>query len=294
MESPQDGQTKVLVGWFCPWAQRAWMVANICNRNNSRVEPSRQYTIVNDDDSIVLDTDNKGRGSKYHTVCAEADGVSRYMLKSPMLGNHSVPAIVRADMAIQSGDSIGICKWIWNNGCQTDQPFDVSETVELEARKWSDLITKPFYNSLMNRDHQTQLHYIEMVNNMNEFGNNIVGPFFLGATPSLVDVAVLPFIYRIVSLQLFRTYRFAEIGASQLQVLEIDNMDVIENERQLRHGILFVISWFEYCLQMEWFTDTLPRDAHEERNRYFYSQSLSDLYRIYALGIGLKSVNCTR
>jgi hypothetical protein len=70
---------KLLVAWFCPWAQRAWFVANLCNNNSSSTitnsssststasssssssSSSNVITIVSDDDSIVLETDNDGR-----------------------------------------------------------------------------------------------------------------------------------------------------------------------------------------------------------------------------------------
>lgn len=147
---PSSHHTKVLVAWFCPWAQRAWFVANMCNS----LSPAA-YDVVNDDNSIVLETDNNGMGSKYHSVNVSPDGVSRYMLKSPILQSHSVPAVMQPHADPSSGDSVSISKWIWEHGPCTDTAvFDASDAARDGANKWGDLLTKPFYGAVMNKENR--------------------------------------------------------------------------------------------------------------------------------------------
>lgn len=281
-------QSRLLVAWFCPWAQRAWLVAGISNRNAaSAVRPDLRIDIVNDDDSIVLDTDHGGNGSRYHTIRAAPDGVSRCMLKGPMLGSHSVPALAPANGEMISGDSIAISKYIWENGCIAGLDFDAGDASEVLANKWGDLISRPFYGSIMNKDDAAETHFDELMENICSFGEYIAGPYFFGDTPSLVDTAVLPFIYRILVLTLYQTYRSSEIQESKLNLTDIDACIPASGLKQ-QAGLRAVTAWLRHCMDTPWFQATLPEDSCGMPT--CYSEKLRDVYAVYAEGIGLQSI----
>jgi hypothetical protein len=290
--------TKVMIAWFCPWAQRAWLVANMCNENYLSTTSIgdtvlTNYEIICDDTSIVLETDNEGRGSRFHDITADSDGISKLMLKGPDLGSHSVPAIFTTGAVAFSGNSIEISKWIWLHGCQHPlYDFIASDAAEDEANKWSRLITEPFYDSFMNRENAAQMKFEELIRNIAAFGNAIIGTFYYGDTPSLVDVAIFPFLYRIFTLRLFQTFRKAEISEFSLALLEVDQTRDTHDPQgeDIARALTSVGQWIDNCLHTSWCKGSLPGDAESANG--FYSSKLNALYTIYALGVGLKSVPC--
>ena len=293
LEDTVPARNRVLVAWFCPWAQRAWLVASLSNRNchSSHSPDSLQllFDIVQGDEVMVLETDNGGRGSRFHEVVPEPDGVSRLMLKGPLLGNLSVPAVLRSCAEPLAGDSIAISKWIWEHGCREGTQLDVGTEAQAAASHWSDLIAGPFYGALMNKGGEASKHCTELTNNISAFGEELKGPYFGGDEPSLVDIAVLPFVYRLFSLSLLRAFRSAEINEPLLQLLDTAfYRDPSTLDSVFTHRIAAVLTWLRHCMRAPWVADTLPPDAEEGRE--FCSQSLKGLYTIYAMGIGLKSV----
>lgn len=294
MESEaMNNEQKLLVGWFCPWAQRAWIVANLL--------VDGQVQVVNDCQSVILDTDAEAKSSPTFTPCdsnaneneGTSDGIARFMLKGPLLGNLSVPALLSKDSegeyVATSGDSIGMCKMLWESQTMlknSSQKFLVENTEE--AREWSDKITKPFYNALMNRPQLLEgagESFRELVHNLEEFGRAMKGPFYEGESLSVVDVTIWPFIYRVFALNLFQVYRSSELSASALEEIAYPRPNTSTGREA---GMLQVMEWHDRCLSLPAFAATLPADASSDTG---HSPSLLKIYTIYAMGVGLRSIN---
>jgi hypothetical protein len=290
---------------------------------------------------------------------ASADGISRLMLKGPLLVNHSVPAIVQSAAAsssssssstpaavtttttttttatdtavilsVLSGDSIHVCKWVYEHAvgkpCSVSRSetvglgnvfniFDAREEAEICANYWSNIITKPFYGAIMDRDNAAEMHFNDLIVGLRQFGYALKGPYFYGDKLSLIDVAILPFAYRIFTLNLFSTYRSEEIGDEGMSCIrgaitsaERDTDRDTDTDTGIYTGVDVglhrLVRWLNVCMAQKWFSDTLPADAvapctssssssSSSSNSPYFSQKLSDLYLIYAMGVGLKGVD---
>lgn len=276
--SSSCGEEKLLLSaWFCPFAQRPWIVANMI--------PEGIVSVVNDCRSMIADTDNGG----VHRDLSDGnhyDDIARYMLKGELLGERSVPTLVIPGAQDQTGDSISIAKSLWEDGALA--PELCSETVEIIAHEWSDKIAGQFYGALGNKDGRSQELFDVLLDNMVSFGASITGPFFHGDHPSLVDVTMYPFIFRIFTQNLFRTYRSEELSESSLATLEISLSTSSDGCTSSHTHLLRVRRWLDHCLLQPAFTRTLPADADAKSN--YLSPRIIELYRIYGMGIGLKGL----
>lgn len=280
---------------FCPFAQRAWIVANML--------PEGSITVVNDHRSMVADTDDAGIYRDSTDSIHHYDNIARYMLKGELLGDRSVPTMLTPGGPDQTGDSISIARTLWESEDSTLSPALCTDAIESTAREWSDKMMGPFYNSLGNKDGKAQEFFDLLLENMSFFGASIEGgPFFGGGSnPSLVDVIVYPVVFRIVTQKLFHTYRSEELTESSLALLDLvlgivtsptdtsGTTDAAPATQSHRHqNLLQVGRWLSHCHLVPAFVHTLPADV--DTNAHFYSPRLVELYRIYAMGIGLKGL----
>jgi glutathione S-transferase len=303
-------EQQLLVGWFCPWAQRAWIAVNLLESIAGTVGSGAGteggacrpcVEVVNDSRSVVLNTDLETE---------DGDGIARLMVKGPLLGSLSVPALL-TDQGPISGDSIRICQLLWESNSATASCFIMDANCAEESQAWSGRLSKPFYNALMNRPlqegHKTELsvdseldaskyscnlHFEELLDALSEFGLSIEGDYCKGESISLIDVTIWPFLQRIFGLQLFQVYRsdylslatLSEITYPPCPIVYPNSSAVVESRRK---GIQYAMQWYERCLALDSFARTLPADTVA----WGFSPSLRDIYKIYALGVGLKTVN---
>ena len=277
--------------------------------------PDGTSTVVNDHRSMVADTDNGGIYRDSTDDIHHYDEIARYMLKGELLRDRSVPTLITPGSEDQTGDSIAIAKSLWENGA----PFPelCSDLIESTAHEWSDAIVSPFYSSLGNKNDQAQQFLDILMDQMAAFGADLKGPFYYGEQPSLVDVTIYPFMFRILNQKLFQTYRSKELTESSLALLDtlLCTSDTIDNdastttatknapsssttasvstgtetELTLQHrNLLRVSQWVEQCNQVPAFFHSLPTDV--DPRAHYYSPRLVKLYQIYAMGIGLKGL----
>ena len=244
-------EQQLLVGWFCPWAQRAWIAVNllesIAGTEGGACRPCVE--VVNDSRSVVLNTDLETE---------DGDGIARLMVKGPLLGSLSVPALLTDQGPLQEGHKA-----------------ELSVDSELDASKYS-----------------CNLHFEELLDALSEFGLSVEGDYCKGESISLIDVTIWPFLQRIFGLQLFQVYRsdylslatLSEITYPPCPIVYPNSSAVVESRRK---GIQYAMQWYERCLALDSFARTLPADTVA----WGFSPSLRDIYKIYALGVGLKSVN---
>ena len=260
----------LLSAWFCPFAQRAWIVANML--------PEGKVIVINDKRSMIADTDDEG----VHRDLSDGnhyDNIARYMLKGELLGERSVPTLIVPGGEDETGDAISIAKSLWLEGALCSELC--SDIIEETARDWSNKIKPLFYDCLGNKNGNAAELFELLLSVLSSFGSCISGPFYHGANPSLVDVAIYPFIFRIICQRLFTIYRSKEISQSSLALLEFkactnDNLSRVKN-------------WIDSCNQVAAFRQTLPPDCDGSDN--FFSPRLAELYHIYSLGVGLKGLS---
>jgi len=200
------------------------------------------------------------------------------MLKGSLLGSNSVPAVIQSNAEMISGDSIYICKWLWDTYSSNRDMLDTCDTSIYAAYMWSEKLTTLFYDVMMDRKNSNRKNsvdtYRELMIQWASFGKEIQGPYFYGNTLSLVDISIFPFAYRMFILRLFHVYN--------REYLTLDDIDEICHSDMVK-----VVAWCEKCMTIPAFVSTLPPDATPDG----FSAQLVDIYKIYFQGIGLKPVN---
>eukprot|EP01127_Copromyxa_protea_P013763 TRINITY_DN3725_c0_g1_i1.p1 TRINITY_DN3725_c0_g1~~TRINITY_DN3725_c0_g1_i1.p1 ORF type:complete len:247 (+),score=29.43 TRINITY_DN3725_c0_g1_i1:16-756(+) len=204
----------LFVGWFCPFAQRTWIGFEYLNV---------KHTLVNGEDSVVLDSENKLMLKGKRLVDATPAGQVAV-----------VPTVIWGegqDKKTKTGsiDLLLACK------DNSDPFFRGKETLD----EWGKLCGSDFYGSLKPDIHEEC--FARLSETLALFSERLDGPFYHGEEFSIVDCVVFPFLYRAFSLKLFQAFRNHDVHgfpwSSKLQ------------------------SWVDRCLELPSVRKTLPDDA---------------------------------
>lgn len=242
MDKPE--KPVLFVGWFCPFAQRTWI---------SFEHLKFEYKLVNSVDSVVLD-----------------EGY-RYMLKGQQLidatpqGKSSVVPLVIWDEKTDpqrekpSQGSIDLS----TANCLPDHPFckGKEKLKELDSA----LCGSDFYGALKSPN-EDDTCWKKWTGSLEQFASSLVGPFYLGSDFTVVDAVVFPFIYRAITLDIFKVFK---------------SRDITE-----LHCFSKIQTYVNACLVLPEIKATLPKDTDMNG----FSKSLLAVYAVYAEGIGLKSL----
>ena len=217
MTSIAPQRIRLLSGWFCPFAQRAWIALE-----ESGVEfELREALSITDDESSYHKSDELLAANPeglVPTLCwwndIDADTPDAETAPSHVV-TESMNVVEFVDEALCGGTS--------SLFPPLSQPF-----ARAHCRKWIDFICKklvpPFYRMLVRRDEaEREAAAVELVNSVCRFGAAMApcsrsgeetdresdpteSGYFLGTAFSAVDVAFAPWAYRFYVLEHFRGF----------------------------------------------------------------------------------------
>eukprot|EP00931_Biecheleriopsis_adriatica_P069142 TRINITY_DN43012_c0_g1_i1.p1 TRINITY_DN43012_c0_g1~~TRINITY_DN43012_c0_g1_i1.p1 ORF type:complete len:267 (+),score=52.17 TRINITY_DN43012_c0_g1_i1:46-846(+) len=178
-------------GWFCPYAQRAWIALNHCNV---------EYDIV---EGLLLDNDDaaKAKGYKKDPKLLEANPHGLV----PTIVEPGQPPIFESLVTVEYASDQAAA-----SGAPQVMPSCPAERARARMRaEWANRnICSPFYNILVRKDQQErQEAFGKLQANLTEWVKEIKGPLYFGDTLSLVDIAVFPWIYRLIDCKVVETFR---------------------------------------------------------------------------------------
>jgi len=175
--------------WFCPYAQRAWIALNHCGV---------PYELL---DGLVLD----------HQDPYKALGYTKHpgLLKANPKG--LVPTLVEGNNlpVYESLICVEYASELSTNG-RSLLPESAAERAH--ARIQADWVNKhvcsPFYNVLVRKDPDERKQAFEhLQQNLETLSTEIKSPLYFGNDLSIVDVALFPWIHRIVDAKILETFR---------------------------------------------------------------------------------------
>lgn len=239
---------KFLTAWFCPYAQRAWIALNY-----HRVP----YELIE-----ALDLKRTpGQALK------DATGYDKHPLLLKHHPSGLVPTIVDVEERQPAVyDSLTCVQFADDLAAAGELPLDVSPpllptepVMRARARMWAEWVDKnlcsPFYSILVPKDVERRKEgFAKLRRGLEKFQENIKGPLFSGEHLSIVDIAAIPWAYRIFTCGIIETYRGPDFALTR-----------VDFER--------VYDWLEACLALPCVAATLA-----ERT------ALVDTYKRYADG----------
>mmetsp|Transcript_23838 Transcript_23838/g.27467 ORF Transcript_23838/g.27467 Transcript_23838/m.27467 type:complete len:294 (+) Transcript_23838:24-905(+) len=177
--------------WFCPFAQRAWIVAEESNANYQWVE-------IN---PYIVDSTRPGGYTKKAQALEQKKLVDPDFVEASPRG--LVPAIRHKGIVLW--ESLPVCEYIdsvFGNGTLIDRtdPYQVARQ-QIWCSHCTDRIQKKYYQALNAQEENDREALIEEFFKecrvlSNEMSND--GPYFNGKKFSMVDVALAPFWQRVL------------------------------------------------------------------------------------------------
>lgn len=253
-EAPLSKKAKVdseapwifLMGWFCPYAQRAWIALNHHRVGYEKIEalPFKQEA-----GQTLKDV----TGYKKHPLLLKHHPSG--LVPTLVDRSESQPAVYDSLICVQFADDLAAAGQA--PGGPLLLPTDPVQRAR--ARMWADWVDKnmcsPFYSCLVPKDLQQRREGLEKLKaGYQKFQQNVSGPFFFGEHISIVDIAAFPWVYRVISCGILEFYRGPDFSI-----------------RKEEFGGLF--RWLEACLSLESVQSTLADRA-----------ALTDTYKRYSDG----------
>jgi glutathione S-transferase len=229
---------KLYSAWFCPFAQRAWLAL-----------------VRQNIDFDYIEVDPYGKNEQWLNISRQAG---------------QVPVLVLTDAdgsEVTVVDSNRIVEFLDNAYPHDIGLFSTNATEQAEQKYWIDTLGSEiipyFYRFLKTSDpgdYQDESHN-KMIQGMTAFTRAMSsdGPYFSGDTFGAVDIAFIPFAYRInLLLSHYRGFRIPVQGGLW--------------ERYQR--------WYESCIALPAFQATMTRD----------DEQLIEFYLVYSQGGGQADV----
>lgn len=235
---------KFMSAWFCPYAQRAWIALN-----HHRV-PYEQI------EALTLKT-SPGQTLK------DATGYEKHPLVLKHHPSGLVPTIVDSEEALpavyESLTCVQFADDLASSGAiEGRAPLLPAEpALRARARIWADWVDKnvcsPFYSVLVPREtERRRAGFDKLKEGLRKFQANIKGPFFLGEDLSIVDIAAIPWAYRVFTCEIIDLYRGPDFALD-------------------REELAPLLHWLKACLALDSVSATLAD-----------KQRLVDSYKRYA------------
>lgn len=237
---------KFMSAWFCPYAQRAWIALN---HHRVPYEKIEALTLKLAPGETLKDA----KGYEKHPLLLKhhPGGLVPTIVDSL----EQQPAVYDSLICVQFADELASAKA--EPGAALLLPRDPVERAR--ARMWADWVDKnvssPFYSVLVPKDPERRKSGFEKLREgLLKFQSNLSGPFFLGKNLSIVDIAAIPWAFRIFTCSAFERYRGPELTLNRQEF-----------------GPL--LKWLDACLALESVSETLPD-----------KEKLIDTYQRYADG----------
>lgn len=252
-QRPAYKSWKFMTAWFCPYAQRAWIALN-----HHAVPFERHESLslkIADGESLrdALGYDKTALLLKHNPA-----GLVPTIVDSEEAG----PAIHDSLTCVEFADDLAR-----SGGAPGGTPLLPQDPVlRARARMSAEWVNKslcsPFYKVLVLKDQSARReNFAKLVEGFQQYQADIAGPYFLGERLSIVDIAAIPWAYRILTCRTLEVYRGEDF--------------------KLEHGRDFskLRRWLDACLALESVQRTLAEP-----------QPLVDTYKRYADGTAQSKV----
>ncbi|CAE7850247.1 GSTU8 [Symbiodinium sp. KB8] len=240
----EDPAWKFLCAWFCPYAQRAWIALN---HHKIPYEYVEALTLKLEPGQTLKDA----KGYEKHPLLLKHHPSG--LVPTIVRADESQPAVYESLTCVEFADDLAGKRSL-------SQPL-LPEDPVLRARariwaSWADKnISSSFYAVLVPTDVERRREgHVKLIAALQKFQENLQGPFFFGQDLSIVDVAALPWCYRIFTCGIIERYRDASFAYDRVAFAPLQ-------------------TWLDACLALPAVKDTLPDP-----------ERLVDTYKRYADG----------
>ena len=188
-----DPSVRFLTAWFCPYAQRACIALKEKNVTYEAIE------------SLKLKTDGTTGYDKHELLLQNNPaGVVPVILTQDSKGK---PAVVR--------ESLICVEFVDEAYGEPNQLLPKDPVQRAQARLVADFINNnicsPFYGVLMKKtEEEREQAKQKLLDGLKKFSSEIQGPFYFGEQFSSVDIAIAPWIGRLVILETYRGFKLPE------------------------------------------------------------------------------------
>jgi len=237
---------KFMSAWFCPYAQRAWIALN---HHRVPFEKIEALTLKQAPGEALKDV----KGYEKHPLLLKhhPSGLVPTIVDS----EEAQPAVYDSLTCVQFAEDLAA-----SGAVDGRSPLLPVEPVQrARARMWTDWVDKnlcaPYYSVLVPKeDERRRAGFDKLLHGMRTFQASIKGPFFLGEELSMVDIAAIPWAYRIFSCGIIDLYRGPAFALDSEELAPL-------------------LRWLEACLALDSVSATLAD-----------KQRLVDTYKRYADG----------
>ena len=189
-----NATVRLYSAWFCPYAQRAWMVLN-----NVGIE----YKLI---ESLEIDSASATHGYKKNPRLLEIN--KKGLVPTLEIFNNEVSGQTQTldidgqpPMVIT--ESIDVMKFVYEHVGRRVENSEVEEAIRFDR-----IVCSPFYRCLMKQIREEQENgWRDLLSGLESFSNGIKpGKYYKGDTPSIVDFTVFPWAFRLYVLEQFRSF----------------------------------------------------------------------------------------
>ena len=176
--------------WFCPYAQRAWMVLNNLGITYNLIESLEvdKSTQVYNKNTRLLEINKKGLVPTLEVFECEPSDVNQIVDV-----NQNQPLVVT--------ESIDVMKYLYEHAGKTVNDIEITD-----ANIINKAVCSPFYRCLMKQTKVEQLEgWNDLLLGLEQFCTDIrEDKFFKSDSPNIVDFTLYPWAFRLYVLETFR------------------------------------------------------------------------------------------
>jgi glutathione S-transferase len=176
--------------WFCPYAQRAWMVLNNLGITYNLIESLEvdKSTQVYKKSSRLLEINEKGLVPTLEVFESEPSDLNQIVDV-----NQKQPLVIT--------ESIDVMKYLYEHDGKTVHDIEVTD-----ANIINKAVCSPFYRCLMKQTKVEQLEsWNDLLSGLEQFCTHVRDDnFFKSDSPSIVDFTLYPWAFRLYVLEKFR------------------------------------------------------------------------------------------
>lgn len=179
--------------WFCPYAQRAWIVINNLEINYQLIESLEIDSATHGykKNSRLLEINQRGLVPTLEVFESEIADETQTVDE-----NKKSPRVVT--------ESIDVMKFLYEYVGRRVEDTEIND-----ANKINETVCSPYYRCLMKQNKDEQIKgWNDLLSGLESFSNNIKdGKYYKNDTPNTVDFTLYPWAFRLYVLEEFRGFK---------------------------------------------------------------------------------------
>ena len=188
-----NATVRLYSAWFCPYAQRAWMVLN-----NIGIE----YELI---ESLEIDSATHGYKKNARLLEIHKKGlVPTLELFNNEVSDENQTLDINGQPPLVITESIDVMKFAYQHVGRRVENTEVEEAIRFDR-----IVCSPFYRCLMKQVKEEQVKgWRDLLCGLESFSNGLnPGKYYKSDTPSIVDFTVFPWAFRLYVLERFRGFK---------------------------------------------------------------------------------------